>query len=883
MKFTPPFPATDQLRSQYIRSDLAYYRGKDLFEMNMCSVLPQQDDRHIISVQDRFEDFQVSISLADHTLSHQCSCSSIHPCCHHTVAALLFLSEVFDNKEAAEEADNGIPYTREEMIQRVLQEREERARSEQYQVILADNIHGIHQLTTHAGRQYHITIRDFDQRSGYCSCPDFQTSKLGTCKHLIFLLNKLHKEMPIARLTELQPFPFVEIFCDPLNDYQISYFYKDALTVDIASLLEKGFKGKKVIEETDYRQFTGFLEQAATIRKILVRPEVQQKIDRYFQQRLLEQLATTIKPDFSILKRKLLPYQEEGVRFSLFKAGSIIADEMGLGKSAQAIAVALLKRQIFDFRRVLIICPASLKQQWQQEIGKLTDLPAQIIEGNSHQRSEQYRQSEAFFIITNYKAVISDQQVINQRPPDLIILDEAQRIKNYTTKTSYAVKGLEKRHALVLTGTPIENRLGDLYSIMNFIDPQILAPLWEFSMQHCHFDRRHKDRITGYYNLKQLRERISPWLIRRERHQVLDQLPELQEIEVPVNLYPEQMEHHGRLSRALGGILQKKYKTSYDVQRIQQLLQSMRMICNSTFLVDKETNHAAKLEELQEILLEKLDIVHQKTKVIIFSEWKTMLSLIEKLLQNHRLKYQLISGDVPVTDREAVLNQFRQDPECCILLSTETGGTGLNLQTASTIINTELPWNPARLQQRLGRINRLGQENQQLTVINLVARNTIEQRIAEGLELKDSLFDAVLNTDSDTDIIDFAEKGKSAFIGQVQDLIAPFRDERTPADESEEQSQSRRFRMPKLSEQLPLFDDGREKPAALHGGHRQQQPTDFADLENALQNGYEFINGLLKLAGGKTKASQKKKIEINKKTGEVILRFNIPGFDKKES
>lgn len=887
MQFTPPFPTLAQLKSDYIRSDITYHRARQLLDMDMCTLTSSDDHHYRVVVEDRFEDFTVDVSLEGNHLGHQCTCASRLDCCHHAAAALLLLEEEFSKDRTAQYSEKGEPYAREEMIERVLKEREERADKEEFRITFADNVYGIHQLKTAAHRVYEITIRDFDRRTGYCTCPDYRTNKLGTCKHLMAVFREIHKKLPFKKLTETQPYPFVEIYCDPLNNYQITYFYKGNLTVEIASLLETYFKGSSQIMPEQYPEFLSFLKKAEEIKKILVRPEVRKKIDRYFEQQLFQRLSETVQPDFNRIKATLFDYQKEGIKFSLFKSGNIIADEMGLGKTLQAITIAVLKKDIYGFKRTLIICPASLKFQWKKEIERFSDEKAVAVEGLRKDRHEIYRSSDAYFLITNYEAVMRDITVILKNPPGLIILDEAQRIKNYTTKTSYAVKAIPKRHALVITGTPIENRLGDLYSIMNFVDPQILAPLWEFSMNHCYFDKSKKEKITGYYNLQALKERLGPWLIRREKKEVMDQLPDVQEITVPIELHAEQQKIHAGYARALIPILHKKHKTLYDMQRIQQLLMSMRMVCNSTFLIDKETNISPKLDELQEILLDKLDITRNGKKVIVFSEWKTMLWLIEKMLKSQHLGSVTLSGDVPVKHRGKLIEEFRINPDCRVFLSTEAGGTGLNLQFADTVINFELPWNPAKKNQRIGRVHRIGQESAKVTAINLVARQSIEERILDGIVLKESLFEAVLNEGNLTDEVDFSRKGRSVFLEQVEQLVKPFEfpTEEEEAETREETAEAVREK-PEERDPLSPFED--EEPAAATTEETAATPPsakkpaaaqmETQELETTLNQGLQFLSGLMKMATGKELVAQEQAISVDKETGEVVMKFKLPGF-----
>ncbi|MEL6821606.1 MAG: DEAD/DEAH box helicase, partial [Calditrichota bacterium] len=852
MKFKSPYPALSKLRSDYIKSDSAYRRGQELYEMGVVSLLDRQNNDYTFQVEDRFEDFLVTISLKNNTISHTCSSNSAQKCSPYAVAALIWLYERFEAKKIRTGKAGGETYTREEMMDRVLKEREERAKNEKYEILFSDNVYGIHTLKSASGRVYGLTIRDFETGSGYCTCPDYKTNKLATCKHLMWLLRDIKHKRPIEKMIDTQPYPFVEIYCDPLNDYHVTYFYKGKISISAASLLDKYFAGEKYIYPDRYESLFELLNSAEDVKQILIRPEVVTRLEKHFETLSYEQLSRNTKVDLSKLKTTLFPYQEEGVRFSLFKSGAIIADEMGLGKTIQAIATAVLKKQIYGLNRTLVICPASLKHQWKEEIEKATDERVEIVRGSREDREAIYRSSTAYFLIANYESAVRDVVVLQNHAPDMIILDEAQRIKNYETKTSYAVKAIPKKHSLVLTGTPIENRLGDLYSIMNFIDPEILAPLWEFSMSHCSFDKTRKERITGYHNLQALKKRLRPWVLRRRKEDVLDQLPKLAEITVPVSLHPKQQEAHARLAKSLMPLLYKKIKTVYDVQRMQRILASMRMVCDSTYLLDRQLNHSSKLVELETILLDKLDIQSSGKKVVIFSEWKGMLRLIDNMLQAHGIESVMLTGDVPVEKRPDLIKRFAEDENCQIFLSSEAGGSGLNLQCADTVINMELPWNPARKNQRIGRIDRIGQKSDRLTAITLVARNSIEERIQNGIELKESLFDAVLTKNSVIDSVDFSSAGHSQFVETLQELVKPF-ENAAEQDVVSVPGRAKKGNQLPGAEQLLLFGPDPEEHQPPQSPAEVEVASGAADvqqLEQTLNQGMQFLRGLMSMATG---------------------------------
>lgn len=875
------FPDLNELKNRYIKSESILIKGKRLVENEMCTLTSHSDEIYHFLVEDRFADFQVEVQHGADKIETRCSCISLLECCTHSAAALISLQNHLRLQEAPPSSE-GEAYTRKEMMIRVLRERKDKADKEDMKLEFGDSVYGFHTVKTASGRSYQITIRDVETEDGYCSCPDFKTNKLGSCKHLMFAIDRLKQTTPVDKLNAVQRYPFVEIYCDPHNDYQITGYHQNSLTVEIENLLNKYFHGERYILPEQYKDFLSFLSEAQNHKAILIRPEVNEKIDKHFEKQFMKNLSADVSPDFSVIKAKMFDYQKEGVFFSLFKAGNIIADEMGLGKTLQAMAVALLKKDIYDLKRTLIICPASLKYQWKKEIERFSGEQAVIVEGGRKERQAIYRNSPAYFFIANYEAVMRDVTSICKYPPDMIILDEAQRIKNYDTKTSHAVKSIPKKHALVITGTPLENRLLDLYSIMNFIDPTILAPQWEFSMNHCYFDKAAKNKITGYFNLQQLKTRLNDYIIRREKSDVFEQLPAVQEINVPVQLHPEQQDIHAGLARSLAPIIAKKHKTIYDMQRIQQILTQMRMVCDSTYLIDRETNISPKLEELQEILFEKLDIKQKRKKVIIFTEWTTMQQLISKQLRANQVQHVLLSGEIPVQKRGHLIDEFANNPECLVFISTEAGGVGLNLQFADTVINFDLPWNPAKKNQRIGRINRIGQQSSHITAINLVAINSIESRIADGIVLKEALFDAVLNEGDLTDEVDFSVKGRSTFIEQLQKLIQ-FSEEAQDTEEAAESGQIQPQIMDEKTDEAvettALAEEEEYEPVLTGVGESQPvSPPQPQEIENTLNQGLQFLSGIFKMATGKELLAEGAGVSFNRETGEVSLKFKLPGF-----
>jgi SNF2 family DNA or RNA helicase len=444
-----------------------------------------------------------------------------------------------------------------------------------------------------------------------------------------------------------------------------------------------------------------------------------------------------------LLKVELYDYQREGALFAARAGRCLIGDEMGLGKTVQAIAAAEIMARQLGTARALVICPTSLKHQWEREIANFSGRSACVIQGLRARREGLFAE-EAFFKITNYDTVHRDLDLIARWSPDLVILDEAQRIKNWNTRAARSVKKIVAPHAIVLTGTPLENRLEELVSIVEFVDRHRLGPTFRFLANHQVHDEVGK--VVGYRDLDSIGKTLAPVLIRRRKDQVAKQLPERLDKTFFVRMTPEQMRHHEENREIVARIVAKwrrmRFLSEADQRRLMIALQNMRMSCNSTYLLDQSTDYGAKADELAVLLDEVFE--RPDTKVVVFSQWQRTQDIIERRLKPRGYEHVLFTGSVPGPRRKDLIDRFREDDKCRVFLSTDAGGVGLNLQRASVVVNMDLPWNPAVLEQRIGRVHRLGQKRP-VRVVNFVAQGTIEEGMMSLLKFKKSLFTGALD------------------------------------------------------------------------------------------------------------------------------------------
>ena len=665
------------------------------------------------------------------------------------------------------------------LVEQQISERRERAKSAVARVAArpAGEPFGDYRVESASGKVYRVAMRGPGLFENFCSCPDFAVNTLGTCKHIEALLLELRKRhgKGLDRRTYRR------------TRASISLAYGDTLEVRLrlpagpsaalSALARKYFDPQGRLRRECYGAFGRVLEELRALDdQAVVYSDALEYIER--ENELAEGLETERKLAAELrrgkdlfadyLKTKLLPYQARGALFAACRGRIVLADDMGLGKTVQALAAVEMLRRRKGIGRVLVVAPASVKYQWKTEIEKFTRHSAQVIDGPLAHRKMQYA-APAFFNLTSYELVLKDLEAMRALAPDLIVLDEAQRIRNWTTATARAIKQLKSRYAFVLTGTPLENKLEELYSVVEFVDGRRLGPAFRFLAEHRMEDD--KGHLLGYRGLDRIHQQLEPILLRRTRQEVLKELPPRTDQIFRVAMTEEQAEPYREQSDIVARLMNKWQRQGWlseiDLRRITCAIQNMRMLCNSTFLFDKETNRSPKLEEFREIVREL--VLEENRKVVVFSEYERMTHLAGEELRKLGIGFVSLHGGVPAAKRGALLESFRREPACRVFLSTDAGGVGLNLQAASAVINFEPPWNPARLEQRIGRVHRLGQ-SQPVQVVHFLTTGSIEERVWETLRLKKSLFAGVF--DSPTTEVSFAALGRKSVLQAVKEVFA---------------------------------------------------------------------------------------------------------------
>ena len=718
------------------------------------------------------------------------NCTACETVCEHVGAAFSLILEEKTALGLAVPPDEKRPLemlSEKELLEQALRDRQERAETEKFRLKSSDPKKPWADYTVTSalsGKTYRVALRGENRGDSFCSCPDFRTNTLGTCKHILYVLRRVQQRFSAA--ARKRPYRNREAFVHVLYGEELSLHLQLPDRPDSEITKTVGNLANGPVD--DVRRLVGCIKRLEREgHAITVYPDAEELIQRQLFELHMADRMTEIRKKPArhplrkeLLKVELLPYQLEGIAFAAGVGRAVLADDMGLGKTIQGVGVAEMLARQAGISRVLVVCPASVKSQWKNEVHRFSDRTVQLVVGRADERAEQYN-NDSFFTVCNYEQVLRDILAIEQVRWDLIILDEGQRIKNWESKTARIIKGLKSTFALVLSGTPLENRLDELYSVVQFVDDRRLPPAFRFFHRHRVVDE--KGKVLGYKNLDQLRENLRPILLRRTRDSVLQQLPPRTNEIVRIPPTDEQYELHASHMRIVSMITRKSFISEMDLLRLQKALLMCRMSANSTFLVDKrKPSYSSKLEYLGE-LLDGL-MAESDRKVLLFSEWTNMLNLIEPLLKKRKIDFVRLDGSVPQKKRQEIVNRFQNDPQCRLFITTNAGSTGLNLQAANTVINVDLPWNPAVLEQRIGRAHRMGQR-QPVQVYVLVTEETIEEGLLNTLSAKHDLALAALDAESDVTQVDF-QSGVEELRRRLEVLLGAKPE--APVDESKKEA-----------------------------------------------------------------------------------------------
>ena len=441
------------------------------------------------------------------------------------------------------------------------------------------------------------------------------------------------------------------------------------------------------------------------------------------------------------IKIKATPYayQKEGIKFLASNKNAILADDMGLGKTLQAISAAVLVKG----KKVLIICPSSAKYNWAEEINKFAPNAGYIVvDGNKSERQKMLlTKSKIMFYIINYDALLSLLDIVQVLKIDIIILDEAHRIKNRQAKRTKAVRKINAPYKFLLTGTPLMNRIDELWSLLKFIQPNQWPGYDTFVKQYCEKGGYQNREIIAPKNIDELKNKMNPIMLRRRKDEVLKDLPEKIYQDCYIDLDPKTMSIYKQAeNEARAYITQNK---SIAINGIFAKLTRLKQIAVAPEILGAQ-HQSAKVIECEKIVDE---ILSTDGKVIIYSQFKDVTTHLETLFNKKGISLVHINGSVSARDRQILVNEFQNNNECKIFLgTTQSCKEALTLTAANYVIFMDKLWNPQDNRQAADRAYRIGQKNT-VNIISLIAKNTIEERIEKTLMNKQDLFDMVIEND----------------------------------------------------------------------------------------------------------------------------------------
>jgi superfamily II DNA or RNA helicase len=449
------------------------------------------------------------------------------------------------------------------------------------------------------------------------------------------------------------------------------------------------------------------------------------------------------------LKAKLRPYQEDGLSWLNFihelRSGGVLADDMGLGKTVQTIALLLAVKSKQKKVSALIVAPTSVVRNWQRELERFSPTLSVALWHGADRKDQEDQVRKAEVVITSYALLRRDIEWLLTVDFDYAVLDEAQHIKNPASATAQSAKRLRAERRLALTGTPIENRLSEIWSIFDFVSPGLLGPLDKFEQR---FSRPIE--AGDYKAAQRLRSVIHPFILRRTKSEVAQDLPEKLELDQICELAGDQRPVYAQIAREVRaqvmGEVERSGLAKSQIHILAGLTKLRQAACDPRLLgLPREftTDDSGKLVALRELLQNAVDGGH---KVLVFSQFVSMLKLIAKALKDDGVSYEYLDGSTK--DRAERIERFQEDPTVsCFLISLKAGGTGLNLTAADTVVHFDPWWNPAVEQQATDRAHRIGQ-TRVVTAYRLIAAGTIEEKILLPKQKKQELVSSVLSEDA---------------------------------------------------------------------------------------------------------------------------------------
>jgi SNF2 family DNA or RNA helicase len=472
------------------------------------------------------------------------------------------------------------------------------------------------------------------------------------------------------------------------------------------------------------------------------------------------------------LQATLRPYQRQGLNWLQFlreyQLAGILADDMGLGKTLQTLSHLLTEKHAGRLTQpTLIIAPTSVVFNWRAETTKFAPELSLLIHHGPDRAQDLSAFKDVDLVITSYALLVKDEELLKQQPFYYLVLDESHTIKNPKTKLYSALLSLQVTHRLCLTGTPLQNNLGDIWSHFNFLLPGFLGTQREFNTLF----RNPIEKQGAHERQHQLSARLAPFMLRRTKEKIAQDLPPKTEIIQKIHLDGPQAQLYEsvRLSmdQRLREVIARKGLQRSQIELLDALLKLRQCCCHPKLLpsdLAQSVTESAKLDTLMEMLPE---LVSEGRSVLVFSQFTSMLALIETELQAQGLPYLILTGQS--RNREAIVNAFQQGEAPIFLISLKAGGVGLNLTRADTVIHFDPWWNPATENQATDRAHRIGQDKP-VFVYKLLVEGSIEETIFDLQAHKQALADAVLTEQQRGETIELSQMPLEALLAPLAEI-----------------------------------------------------------------------------------------------------------------
>lgn len=744
-----------------INIDEQVYLGEDLFRLRL--------DGAVVTI--------TPISSARERLHW--NCNRCHRACEHVGAAFSLVLEEKTALGLAMPPPERIPIEslgEEELIARAVAERQERSRTERMTVRSAvPNVLWTDYLVTNAvsGKTYRVALRGWEPGDSYCSCPDFRKNTLGICKHIFAVQRSAKRRFPPAARRRPYVQKNVAVHVHYGKDCELRVLVPDELEAPLARVVRPLARGA-VQDVGDLVKRIGQLQ--ALGHDVTVYPDAEELIDRRLFQDRIESLVAQIRRDAgrhplrtTLLKVELLPYQLDGIAFAVGAGRAILADDMGLGKTLQTLTwLAWMRGGAAPAQNVdvtpasretqspqvagdgmspepsvtrashppsLVVCPKSVMDNWHAEAARFFPTLAVRVWRANELKSLAGQLASADLHVLNYSQLRQVADDLARADFHAVILDEGQYIKNPSSQTAQVARRLRATHRLILSGTPIENRLLDLWSLMSFAMPGALGNRAEFARLY--------DSKSDPFARQRLSARVRPFLIRRTKSQVARDLPDRVEEDLFCELEGEQKTlYRAELKRAQAMLLGIKTAAALNKERFNFLtsLLRLRQICCHPKLVKPDSKAAsAKVEALLETLEPLMD---EGEKVLVFSQFVELLDLLHGAIEERGWRQWYLAGDTE--NRGDLVSEFQSaDGAGVFLISLKAGGFGLNLTAASYVVLFDPWWNPAVEAQAIDRTHRIGQDRK-VIAYRLLIKDSIEEKIRTLQKQKKALAEDVL-------------------------------------------------------------------------------------------------------------------------------------------